>query len=69
MNASLLYVLQCGKLYLGPKDAARVSGIDRAAKFLTRESAEERARALRGSGIFELPWEVVSLVVSKGNAP
>jgi hypothetical protein len=62
------FVLQCGKFYLGPKDAARVSGIDRAVRFLTRESAEERARELRGSGVFQLPWEIVSLAVSRGDA-
>ena len=53
------FVLQCGKLYLGRKDAARVSGIDRAVRFQTRESAEEHAQQLRGFGVFRLPWEVV----------
>jgi hypothetical protein len=68
MKTPVQYVLRCGQFYLGPRDAARVSSIDRAVKFLTRESAEERARALRGSGVFQLPWEVVSLVVSKVGA-
>jgi hypothetical protein len=68
MKAPVQYVLRCGQFYLGPKDAARVSGIDRAVRFLTRESAEERAQQLRGFGIFRLPWEVVSLALSKGDA-
>ena len=68
MKTPVQYVLRCGQFYLGPKDSARVSGIDRAVRFLTRESAEERARELRGSGVFQLPWEIVPLVVSKGDA-
>ena len=68
MKTPVQYVLRCGQFYLGPKDSARVSGIDRAVKFLTRESAEERAQELRGLGVFRLPWEVVSLAVSRGDA-
>jgi len=68
MKTPAQYVLRCGQFYLGPKDAARVSGIDRAVRFLTRESAEERARELRSSGVFQLPWEIVSLAIPKGDA-
>jgi hypothetical protein len=67
MKTPVQYVLRCGQFYLGPQNSARVSGIDRAVKFLTRESAEGRAQELRGLGVFRLPWEVVSLAVSKGN--
>jgi hypothetical protein len=57
------YVLRCGKLYMGHKQASRVSNPDKAVRFCKQETAEARARLLRGSGAFQLPWEVVPLVL------
>lgn len=53
------FVLRCGKLYLGHKQASRVSSPDKAVRFCKQETAEARARLLRGCGAFQLPWEVV----------
>jgi len=55
------FVLRCGKLFLGHQNAARVSSVERAVRFRTREIAEMSAEMMRGNGLFKLPWEVVEL--------
>lgn len=53
------FVLRCGPLYLGYKQASRVASIDRAVRFSSRDAAQRCAEELRGGGVFQLPWRVV----------